>query len=185
MRNSPSSALRRASILRPVVLAFLVLISWLQAPVANAEVNPVCVQSYVDNGAYPADPNCLSKAATASVGLACYGATSMYEYCNGPSAGDTVEPAQPEESVTMDGDAPDGERGDTGGCAAAATAGCGNSTSGADPVNLFTGQFRLVAHDLHVEDIIPLDIARVYRSGAYDTSGRPVVGVFGVGTTFA
>ncbi|CAG4900835.1 putative deoxyribonuclease RhsA [Paraburkholderia gardini] len=159
--------------------------SWFQAPVAYAEVNPICVRAYVNNGAYPADPACLSKAATASVGMACYGAASMYEYCNGPSAGDTVEPVLPEESVTMDGDAPDGERGDGGSCAATATAGCGNSTSGADPVNLLTGQFRLVTHDLHVADIIPVDIARVYRSGAYDTSGRPVVGAFGVGATFA
>jgi RHS repeat-associated protein len=35
-----------------------------------------------------------------------------------------------------------------------------------------------------VADTIALDLARVYRSSAYDTSGRPMAGAFGVGSTF-
>ncbi|AFT88738.1 RHS repeat-associated core domain-containing protein [Paraburkholderia phenoliruptrix] len=72
----------------------------------------------------------------------------------------------------------------SGGCGdGGATAGCGSSTSGADPVKLNTGQFHLVAHDLRVSDTIALDLARVYRSSAYDSSGRPMAGAFGIGTT--
>jgi len=87
------------------------------------------------------------------------------------------------------GDASDssgaGNSGGSGGCGdGGATAGCGSSTSGADPVKLNTGQFHLVVHDLRVSDTIPLDLARVYRSSAYDSSGRPMAGAFGIGTTF-
>lgn len=78
-----------------------------------------------------------------------------------------------------------GDSGGSGDCGGGgATAGCGSSTSGADPVKLNTGQFHLVVHDLRVADTIPLSLTRVYRSGAYDTSGRPMAGAFGIGTTF-
>ncbi|RFU47514.1 DUF6531 domain-containing protein, partial [Paraburkholderia sp. DHOC27] len=78
-----------------------------------------------------------------------------------------------------------GQPGGAGGCGDGdASAGCGSSTSGGDPVQLYTGQFHLAAHDLHVADTIALDLARVYRSSAYDASGRPMAGAFGVGGTF-
>ncbi|MFM0674603.1 DUF6531 domain-containing protein, partial [Paraburkholderia sediminicola] len=85
--------------------------------------------------------------------------------------------------MNLDGDDTGGQPGGTGCNGGDATAGCGSSTSGGDPVRLFTGQFHLVAHDLHVADTIALDLARVYRSSAYDTSGRPMAGAFGIGTT--
>jgi RHS repeat-associated protein len=116
----------------------------------------------------------------------CADPDAIAAYCNGPSAGATVEPISPDEGVVIDGDELDGQPGGTGGCSGGdATAGCGGSTSGGDPVRLYTGQFHLVAHDLHLADTtIALDLARVYRSSAYDTSGRPMAGAFGIGTTF-
>ena len=133
-------------------------------------------------------PACTLKAATGRfswLGLL-QNTNAIANYCAGPSAGATVEPISPDEGVVIDGDELDGQPGGTGGCSGGdATAGCGGSTSGGDPVRLYTGQFHLVAHDLHLADTtIALDLARVYRSSAYDTSGRPMAGAFGIGTTF-
>ena len=172
----------RRVLLRPLVLFFFVLMSWFVAPHAYAE----CADDYAANGAYPTNPSCKLLAASASYksGYACGEPFTFAAYCGGSSGGTTVEPQSPDEAVVLDGDGVDGNPGGAGGCASDATAGCGSSSSGGDPVRLYTGQFHLVAHDLHVADTIALDLARVYRSSAYDTSGRPMAGAFGIGTTF-
>ncbi|AXL50736.1 YD repeat protein [Paraburkholderia caffeinilytica] len=186
MRLIDALAARRA-LLRPFVLFFFVLISWFAAPHARAME---CPMAYAKAGAFPTDPQCSLKAAAADFGgmggYICGNPSTIAAYCGGASTdGVTVGPVPAEGAIAAEGDLPDGQPGGAGGCAADATAGCGGSTSGADPVNLFTGQFGLVAHDLHVADTIALDLARVYRSSTYDASGSPVAGVFGVGTTFA
>jgi RHS repeat-associated protein len=147
-------------------------------------------------------------------GFTCGEPTVIAAYCSGPSGGTTAGSGTPDETVTINGDGtddkPDGAGGsDTGedsgglgtdgsdigggsnspdgdgGCGGGgSTAGCGSSTSGGDPVRLNTGAFHLVTHDLRVADTIGLDLARVYRSGAYETDGKPMAGAFGVGTTF-
>ena len=164
-----------------------VILSWFVAPRAHADTD--CASLYGAVGAYPADPMCGVKAGTANFGMGSYNCADpnvIASYCGGASAGATNEPLSPDETAVLDGDGVDGNPGDAGGCGGGdATAGCGSSTSGGDPVRLYTGQFHLVAHDLHIADTaIALDLARVYRSGAYDTSGRPMAGAFGVGTTF-
>jgi YD repeat-containing protein len=53
----------------------------------------------------------------------------------------------------------------------------GNGPSGADPVDLSTGQFVLKKTDLIVHDVIPLELTRTYYSG--DNGQRP----FGLGST--
>ncbi|MFM0560210.1 RHS repeat-associated core domain-containing protein [Paraburkholderia sediminicola] len=181
MRSIDVFAARRA-LLRPVALFFFVLLSWFVAPHAHAE----CADDYASNGAYPTGPNCklLAASATFKSGWACGEPLNVDAYCGSASGGTTVEPLSPDEGVILDGDGLDGNPGDANGCSGDATAGCGSSTSGGDPVRLYTGQFHLVAHDLHVADTIALDLARVYRSSAYDTSGRPMAGAFGIGTTF-
>ncbi|CAE6753069.1 RHS repeat-associated core domain-containing protein [Paraburkholderia haematera] len=182
MHSIDALAARRV-VLRPFVLFFFVLLSWFVAPNALAD----CSEDYASNGAYPTNPTCGLLAASATFktgGYACGEPDTIAAYCGGSSGGTTVEPFSPDETVTLDGDRPDGNPGSAGGCAAEATAGCGSSTSGGDPVKLYTGQFHLVAHDLHVADTIALDLARVYRSSAYDTSGRPMAGAFGIGATF-
>ncbi len=186
MHSIDALAARRV-LLRPFVLFFFVLLSWFVAPNARAG----CSDDYASNGAYPTNPACGLLAASAAFktgGYACGEPDTIAGYCGGSSGGTTVEPFSPDESVTLDGDTPDGQPGSAGGCAtdaADAGAGCGSSTSGGDPVRLYTGQFHLVAHDLHVADTIALDLARVYRSSAYDTSGRPMAGAFGIGATFS
>jgi YD repeat-containing protein len=50
---------------------------------------------------------------------------------------------------------------------------------GGDPVNLFTGQFEHVEHDAFLSDVIPIDIARTYRS--LDVNRR----AFGIGMMHA
>jgi RHS repeat-associated protein len=50
---------------------------------------------------------------------------------------------------------------------------------GGDPVSLFTGQFEHVEHDAFLSDVIPIDIARTYRSR--DVNRR----AFGIGMTHA
>jgi len=164
-----------------------VLLSWFVAPRAHADTD--CASLYAAVGAYPADPMCAVQAGTANVGMGSYNCADpnvIAGYCGGASGGATNEPLSPDETAVLDGDGVDGNTGDASGCGGGdATAGCGSSTSGGDPVRLYTGQFHLVAHDLHVADTtIALDLARVYRSSAYDTSGRPMAGTFGVGTTF-
>ncbi|WP_244305874.1 DUF6531 domain-containing protein [Paraburkholderia lacunae] len=186
MQSIDAFAARRA-LSRSFVLFLFLLVSWFAAPHARAIE---CPSAYAEAGAFPTDPLCPLKAASADFGgmggYICGNPLTIAAYCGGASSGgDTVEPVPAEGASAEDGDLPDGQPGDTGGCAADATAGCGGSTSGADPVNLSTGQFRLVAHDLHVADTLALDVARVYRSSTYDASGRPLAGVFGVGTTFA
>ncbi|MFL9906677.1 DUF6531 domain-containing protein [Paraburkholderia sp. RL17-337-BIB-A] len=184
MQSIDALAARRA-LLRPFVLLFFVLMSWFVAPHARAETD--CPSLYIAVGAYPADPLCPIQASTASFGMGSYNCadpTVIATYCSGPSNGTTDEPLSPDETVILDGDGTGGESGDAGGCSGDASAGCGSSTSGGDPVRLYTGQFHLVSHDLHVADTIALDLARVYRSSAYDTSGRPMAGAFGVGATF-
>ncbi len=162
--------------------------SWFVTPHAQAEVN--CPAKYVIVYAYPGDPQCVRQAPTAPFGLGDFGCTNLDEitaYCGSPSAGDTNEPVAPEGVANQDGDGVDGQPGKANGCggdSADSSAGCGGSTSGGEPVRLNTGQFNLAAHDLHVADTIALDLARVYRSSAYDTSGRPMAGAFGIGTTF-
>ncbi|MFL9889239.1 DUF6531 domain-containing protein, partial [Paraburkholderia agricolaris] len=162
----------RRVLLRPFVLFFFVLLSWFVTPHAHAVE---CPSRYAASGAYPADPMCPLKAAAADFGgmggYVCGDPSVIASYCSGPSATDTTEPVSPEGSM------PD----DPGNCAADATAGCGSSTSGGEPVNLYTGQFYFFRHDLALADTLPLDLARTYRSGAYDGSGRPLVGAFGVG----
>lgn len=162
----------RRVLLRPFVLLFFVMLSWFVAPRANAAD---CPSRYAASGAYPADPMCPLKAAAADFGgmggYVCGDPSVIASYCSGPSVTDTTEPASPEGSMPDDQD----------NCTADATAGCGSSTSGAEPVNLYTGQFYFFRHDLTVADTLPLDFARTYRSGAYDSSGRPLVGAFGVG----
>ncbi|MDR6492494.1 RHS repeat-associated protein [Paraburkholderia terricola] len=171
MQFSDAFAARRA-LLRPFVLFFFVMLSWFVAPHARAVD---CDSRYASSGAYPADPMCPVQAAAADFGgmggYVCGDPTMIAAYCSGPSGNDTTEPATPEVSMPDNAD----------NCTADATAGCGNSTAGADPVNLYTGQFYFFAHDLTVADTIPLDLARVYRSGAYDRIGRPLVGSFGAG----
>ncbi|ACD21359.1 RHS repeat-associated core domain-containing protein [Paraburkholderia phytofirmans] len=185
MQVTDGIAARRA-LLRPFILSFFMLLSWFVVPHAHAE----CFDDYVSNGAYPTDPNCGFLAASANFksGFACGEPFTIASYCGGASGGTTVEPISPDDTVTLDGDGTGGQPGGSdgsGGCSGGdATAGCGSSTSGGDPVRLYTGQFHLVAHDLHVADTIALDLARVYRSSAYDTSGRPMAGAFGIGATF-
>jgi YD repeat-containing protein len=191
MQSIDAFAARR-TLLRPFVLFVFVLMSWFVAPHAHAES---CAEQYAAAGAYPGDPACTLKAATGRLGLACYNTNAIANYCAGHSPGGTDEPLSPDDGGGSDGDKPDGNfggaggnggsgGGDTsgGGCGGSATAGCG-STAG-DPVKLYTGQFHLVAHDLHVADTIALDLARVYRSSAYDTTGQSMAGIFGVGATF-
>ncbi|MEC5404059.1 DUF6531 domain-containing protein [Paraburkholderia sp. MPAMCS5] len=195
---------RRRALLRPFVLSFLVLLSWLISPHAQAAVD--CETKYMNVGAFPGDPKCAINAQSADYGLGyfvCGEPIVWTAYCNGPTTGTTSEPSSPDEAFTADGDGTDdaddqsggadgagnsdgaGNPGDRGGCGdGGATAGCGSSTSGADPIKLNTGQFHLVAHDLRFADTIALDLARVYRSSAYDTSGRPISGAFGIGATF-
>jgi RHS repeat-associated protein len=187
MRTVHVAVARRQSLQRPFLLLLFVLLSWFAAPHAHAVD---CPSKYIAAGAYPADPACPLKASTADFGgmggYVCGDPGEIASYCSGPSAGATVEPVSPDESVVIDGDGVDGNAGGAGGCGGGdATAGCGSSTSGGDPVRLYTGQFHLVAHDLHVADPAgALDLARVYRSSAYDTSGRPMAGAFGIGATF-
>ncbi|MFM0472616.1 DUF6531 domain-containing protein [Paraburkholderia strydomiana] len=201
----------RRALMRPFVLFFFALLSGFVSPHAHAAID--CETRYINSGAYPADPQCPLNAASADFGgtggYVCGDTSTIAAYCSGPTTGTTSEPSSPDGTITADGDgtddaddqtggadgsggsaSPDGSdssggSGDAGGCGdGGATAGCGSSTSGADPVKLNTGQFHLVAHDLRVGDTISLDLARVYRSGAYDSSGRPMAGAFGVGTTF-
>ncbi|MFM0027625.1 DUF6531 domain-containing protein [Paraburkholderia madseniana] len=170
MRSIDALAARRA-LLRPFVLFFLAMLSWFVAPNALAD----CDTRYIAAGAYPASPQCPLKAAAADFGgmggYVCGDPNVIAAYCSGPAGTDSTEP------VSMEGGMPD--NGDN--CSDDSTAGCGNSTSGAEPVNLYTGQFYFFAHDLAVADTIALDLARVYRSGAYDNAGKPLVGAFGVG----
>jgi Domain of unknown function (DUF6531) len=146
-----------------------------------------CSSKYSAAGVYPADPTCPLKASAVDFGgmggYVCGDPVQIASYCSGPSAGATVDPISPDDTLVQDGDGVDGNPDSAGSCGGA-DAGCGSSTSGGDPVRLNTGQFHLVAHDLHVADTISLDLARVYRSSAYDTSGRPMAGAFGVGATF-
>jgi RHS repeat-associated protein len=183
MQVTDALAARRA-LLRPFVLFFFLLISWFVVPHAHAVE---CSTLYIKAGAYPADPKCPMQAASADFGgmggYVCGDIGEINAYCSGPSGGTVIEPASTDDTVNLDGDATDGQPGGTGCSGGDATAGCGSSTSGGDPVRLFTGQFHLVAHDLHIADTIELDVARVYRSSAYDTSGRPMAGAFGIGTT--
>ncbi|MFM0176716.1 DUF6531 domain-containing protein, partial [Paraburkholderia sediminicola] len=183
MQVTDACAARRA-LLRPFVLFLFVLLSWFVVPHARATE---CSTLYAKAGAYPADPRCPLQAASADFGgmggYVCGDPGEINAYCSGPSAGTTTEPVSPDDTVNLDGDDTGGQPGGTGCNGGDATAGCGSSTSGGDPVRLFTGQFHLVAHDLHVADTIALDLARVYRSSAYDTSGRPMAGAFGIGTT--
>ncbi|MFM0734149.1 DUF6531 domain-containing protein [Paraburkholderia sediminicola] len=185
MRSIDALVVRRA-LLRPFVLFLFVLMSWFAAPHAHAETD--CPSLYIAVGAYPSDPLCPIQASTASFGMGSYNCADpavIATYCSGPSNGTTDEPPSPDEAAALDGDGTDGQPGDAGGCSGGdASAGCGSSTSGGDPVRLYTGQFHLVSHDLHVADTIALDLARVYRSSAYDTSGRPMAGAFGIGATF-
>jgi hypothetical protein len=175
---------RRQPMLRTLLVRIVILISWFVAPLAHAD----CATAYTSNGAYPGGSQCVFDAVTASYGgdYSCGNTDIIAAYCGGATYGTTVEPSSPDESVVLDGDAVDGSPGGAGGCGGGdATAGCGSSTSGGDPVRLYTGQFHLVAHDLHIADTtIALDLARVYRSSAYDTSGRPMAGAFGIGSTF-
>jgi len=199
------------ALMRPFVLFFFILFSGLVSPHARAAID--CQTRYINSGAYPGDPQCQLNAASADFGrmggYVCGDPSTIAAYCSGPTTGTTSEPSSPDGTITADGDGTDdaddqsggadgsggstdpndpdrsGGSGDAGGCGdGGATAGCGSSTSGADPVKLNTGQFHLVAHDLRVGDTISLDLARVYRSGAYDSSGRPMAGAFGIGTTF-
>nr|WKF59728.1 tRNA(Glu)-specific nuclease WapA [Paraburkholderia busanensis] len=170
---APSLPLARMQRLVFVVVA---LLSWFVAPSAYA--NDYCNSRYVAAGVYPADPRCPLKAAAADFGgmgaYICGDPAVIAEYCSGPSGNDTNEPVSPEGSMPDPGD---------GNCAADATAGCGNSTSGGDPVNLYTGQFYQYSHDLSVADTAgSIELTRVYRSGAYDASGKPLAGAFGIGT---
>ncbi|MFM0080388.1 DUF6531 domain-containing protein [Paraburkholderia sediminicola] len=185
MRSIDAVAARRA-LLRPFVLFFFVLMSWFVAPHAHAAS---CSEQYAAAGAYPGDPSCKFIANTGQLGMACYNTNVIDSYCAGHSDGGTDEPPSADDGGGSDGDgvdgSPGGANGGPGGCTGDATAGCGSSTSGGDPVKLYTGQFHLVAHDLHVADTISLDLARVYRSSAYDTSGQPMAGAFGIGATFA
>ncbi|MFM0045469.1 RHS repeat-associated core domain-containing protein [Paraburkholderia sediminicola] len=206
-----ASVARCQPVRRSFLLFLFVLLSWFVAPRAHADD---CTDAYVAAGAYPGDPGCELTASANVHGMACYNTGVIHAYCTGPSRGGTDEPFSPEGTVTGDGDGVDGNSGGMGGggggggggsggfgdiggsdgtdsagggggCGGNATAGCGSSTSGGDPVNLYTGQFHQVAHDLHLADVIDVDLARVYRSSAYDTSGRPMAGAFGVGATFA
>ncbi|MGF6770377.1 RHS repeat-associated protein [Paraburkholderia sp. GAS199] len=190
--QSVDAVLARRACARPFIVLFFMLLSWFAAPQARALE---CSTLYALSGAYPADPQCPLKAASANFGglggYVCGDTATIAAYCGSPSGTDIDEPASPEDSTALDGDGVDGQAGSAGGCggggggvAGDATAGCGSSTSGGDPVRLFTGKFHLVAHDLHLADTIAADLARVYRSGAYDGSGRPMAGAFGVGTTF-
>ncbi|SIT35470.1 YD repeat protein (fragment) [Paraburkholderia ribeironis] len=168
-------------------LVLFVLLSWFIAPHAHAATD--CESKYINAGAFPADPKCPLQAASADFGgmggYVCGDPNAIAAYCSGPSGGTTIEPVSPDETGTLDGDGTYGQPGGSGGCGGGdATAGCGSSTSGGDPVRLYTGQFHLVVHDLHVADTIALDLARVYRSSAYDTTGNPMAGAFGIGTTF-
>jgi YD repeat-containing protein len=169
------AGVRRPALQRPFLLLLFVVLSCFMAPRAQAD----CASKYSAAGAYPADPLCPLKAAAADFGgmggYVCGDIGEIATYCGGPAATDTNEPASAEGSMPDDGQ----------NCASDATAGCGAGTSGADPVNLYTGQFYRFAHDLAVADIIPLDLARVYRSGAYDAVGRPLSGAFGIGSSFA
>ncbi|HEX3636282.1 MAG TPA: DUF6531 domain-containing protein, partial [Paraburkholderia sp.] len=171
MHSIDAVAARRA-LSRPFVLFFFALLSWFVTPHAQAGA---CDSRYAAAGAYPADPQCPLKAATADFGgmggHVCGDPTVIAAYCSGPSVTDTTEPASPEGSMPDSGQ----------NCSPDASAGCGNSTSGADPVNLYTGQFYFFAHDLTLADTITLDLTRVYRSGAYNSSGRPLTGAFGAG----
>ncbi|MFM0341279.1 RHS repeat-associated core domain-containing protein [Paraburkholderia fungorum] len=171
MRFIDAFAARRA-LLRPFVLSFFLLMSWFVAPHARAID---CDSRYAAAGAYPTNPMCPFIASGADFGglggYQCQDLNLVFAYCSGPGTTDTTEPASPEESMPDPGE----------NCSPDATAGCGNSTSGADPVNLYTGQFYFFAHDLAVVDTTPLNLARVYRSGAYDRIGKPLVGAFGVG----
>jgi YD repeat-containing protein len=173
------------SLQRPLLLLVFVLLSWFVAPRAHAVVD--CSSKYSAAGVYPADPTCPLKASAVDFGgmggYVCGDPVQIASYCSGPSAGATVDPISPDDTLVQDGDGVDGNPDSAGSCGGA-DAGCGSSTSGGDPVRLNTGQFHLVAHDLHVADTISLDLARVYRSSAYDTSGRPMAGAFGVGATF-
>ncbi|WP_144112977.1 RHS repeat-associated core domain-containing protein [Paraburkholderia sp. BCC1886] len=167
----------RRALLRPFVLLLFTLLSWLVAPQASA--NQFCDSRYSAAGAYPANPQCPLKAAAADFGgmggYVCGDPDVIAAYCSGPSDSDTSEPVSPEDSM------PDAAAG-SGNCSADASAGCGNSTSGADPVNLYTGQFFQYTHDLSVDDSAgALALTRVYRTGAYDASGRPLAAAFGVG----
>jgi RHS repeat-associated protein len=198
MQSIDAFAARRA-LRRPFVLFLFVLMSWFAASHARAES---CAEQYAAAGAYPGDPACIMKATTGRLGMACYNTGAIANYCAGRSPGGTDESPSPDDGGNSDGDNPDGSFGsiggsggsggagspgsdtNNGGCAGSATAGCGSSTSGGDPVKLYTGQFHLVAHDLRVADTTALDLARVYRSSAYDELGRPMAGAFGVGATF-
>lgn len=55
----------RRALSRPFVLFFLVLLSWFLTPFAHAGA---CDSRYASAGAYPADPQCQIKAATADFG---------------------------------------------------------------------------------------------------------------------
>ncbi len=171
MRSIDAFAAHRA-LLRPFVLFFFLLMSWFVAPHAHAID---CDSRYAAAGAYPTNPICPHIASGADFGgfggYQCQDLNLVFAYCSGPGTTDTIEPASAEGSMPDSGE----------NCSPDATAGCGNSTSGADPVNLYTGQFYFFSHDLAVADTIPLDLARVYRSGAYDRIGKPLVGAFGVG----
>lgn len=212
MQVSDALAARRA-LLRPFVVFLFVVLSWLVAPHAHAADCDTLYARSGAYPADPACP-LQAASADYSGNYSCGEPTVIASYCSGPSGGTTHEPFSPDDSAYVDGDDIDGAGGangaggdngaggtddasggsDTdgsgsgsgaGGCSGGdATAGCGSSTSGGDPVKLNTGQLHPVAHDLRVADTIALDLARVYRSSAYDTSGRPMAGAFGIGATF-
>jgi len=176
----PAAAVRRTRLTaRFFSLLLSVLLSWLIAPHAHAADD--CDSKYMKAGAFPSDPLCPLNAASADFGglggYVCGDPNRIAAFCSGPSGNDTNEPESPEDSM------PDPGR--TRNCPSDATAGCGNSTSGADPVNLYTGQFFQYNHDLTVADTAAgLDLVRVYRSGAYDAAGKPLTAAFGLGMSF-
>ncbi|WP_408328840.1 RHS repeat-associated core domain-containing protein [Paraburkholderia strydomiana] len=176
--DAAAAMCRTRSPVRLFFLLLLVLLSWFIAPHAHAATD--CDSKYMNAGAFPADPLCPLNAASADFGglggYACGDPNTVAAYCSGPSASDTNEPASPEGSMPDPGQ---------NNCSTDSTAGCGNSTSGADPVNLYTGQFYQYSHDLTVADTAGgLDLVRVYRSGAYDSAGKPLAAAFGVGMSF-
>ncbi len=169
---------RMRSPARVVVLFLFMLLSWFIAPHSHAATD--CDSKYLNSGAYPADPLCPLNAASADFGglggYACGDPNVIAAYCSGPSSTDTSEPPSPEGSMPDPGQ---------NNCSSDSTAGCGNSTSGADPVNLYTGQFFQYSHDLTIADAAGgLDLVRIYRSGAYDAAGKPLSAAFGVGMSF-
>ncbi|WP_246217115.1 DUF6531 domain-containing protein [Paraburkholderia panacisoli] len=163
---------------RPLFMFLVALLLWFIAPHVHAATD--CDSKYLNSGAYPADPMCPLNAAAADFGglggYVCGDPDVIAAYCSGPSGTDTIEPPSPEGSMPDPGQS---------NCSDDSTAGCGNSTSGADPVNLYSGQFYQYNHDLTVTDTAgSLELVRVYRSDAYDAAGKPLVGAFGVGMSF-